>query len=187
MRRPLPRQPKHNRRSNRNPTQLRRRKSHSRNPAPGGIKCPGPDPSLPRHPRTHDHSPPPRQLLRKDVGLQQPPAIPHPLLADLAAHRIAHLRNLPKGPSLVRRRLPRSQRNAQTPHRSHRRAPHSLQHRPLQRENSRSQRNHGRPHRSLRNLRPHRENERHRRSRAGKTATPSRATSQPTASPPRLS
>ena len=30
---------------------------------------------------------PPRQLLRQDVGLQQPDAVRHPLLADHAAHR----------------------------------------------------------------------------------------------------
>ena len=59
--------------------------------------------AIPRHPRQDDHRRPPRQLLRQDVGLQQPPAVPHSLLADLAAHRIARLGGLPKGSRLVRR------------------------------------------------------------------------------------
>ncbi len=39
------------------------------------------------HRRQDDHRRPPRQLLRQDERLQQPSAVPHPLLADDAAHR----------------------------------------------------------------------------------------------------
>ena len=41
-----------------------------------------------------DHPGPPRQLLRQDVGLQQPEAVRHPVLADDAAHRGARLAEL---------------------------------------------------------------------------------------------
>ena len=50
------------------------------------------DPGHARHAGPDDHRRPPRQLLRQDVGLQQPEAVRHPLLADHAAHRGARFR-----------------------------------------------------------------------------------------------
>ena len=113
-----------------------------------------------RHPRPDDHPRPARQLLRQDVGVQQPDAVRHSVLAHHAAHRSSRFRFLPPRSRVVRRRLPRGARPAPPAHRRHRRAPGGLQHRPLQREDAGSQRHLRRAHRPLRNPRPHRAHER---------------------------
>ena len=51
-----------------------------------------------------------RQFLRKDVGLQQPDAVRHSLLAHRTAHGTARLRCVPQGPGMVLRGLPRGAR-----------------------------------------------------------------------------
>ena len=77
---------------------------------------------------------PPRQLLRQDVGLQQPAAVRHSVFADQPHTAAPDSDEFRADLRLVRRRLPRGERAAQPAHRLHRRAAGRLQHRPLQRE-----------------------------------------------------
>ncbi len=48
--------------------------------------------ATPDTPGQDDHPRPPRQLLRQDVGLQQPQAVRHSVFADHAAHRSSRFR-----------------------------------------------------------------------------------------------
>ncbi len=79
------------RRHHRHPAQFRRRARHRRHPASRRPPSARAHPGHARPRRQHDHRLPPRQLLRQDVGLQQPHAVRHPLLAHHAAHRSARL------------------------------------------------------------------------------------------------
>ena len=91
--------------------------------------------ATPDTPSANDHSRPPRQLLRQDVGLQQPDAVRHSLLADDAAHRSAATPSCSRRIShWFARRLPRRERAARTAHRRDRRASRGIQHGSLQRE-----------------------------------------------------
>ena len=69
-----------------------------------------------------DDRAPARQLLRQDVGLQQPAPVRHPVFAHLAPHRLARPRLFPGGPAPVRRHLPRRPTSEGRPHRRDRRA-----------------------------------------------------------------
>ena len=126
-----------------------------------------------------DHRIPPRQLLRKDVGLQQPAAVRHSLLAHHAAHRELRFRRIREGPGMVRRGLPRRQRTSAICASAHRRAADGVQHGSLQRKDSRSRT----AFRSRRSISPKSSaasaNERRRRRRAGKAGRHSRSTSRP--------
>ena len=100
---------------------------------------------------------PPRQLLRQDVGLQQPAAVRHSVLADHAAHRESRLAT--SSPSDLQWfaavcRVVNGLRNLRIG--AHRRAAGGLQHRALQREDPRGARHLGRDRRPLRDPRPHR-------------------------------
>ena len=164
--------PRRHRRHHRHAAQFRRRARHRRYPAHGRSERPGAGAGHPRYARPHDHRGPPRQLLRQDVGLQQPDAVRHSLLAHHAAHRGARI------PTVFRQdlawfaavcRVVRGLR--QLAHRRHRRAARGLQHRALQREDPGSQRHLRRAHRPFRNPRPHRAHERPgRRGRQAKLA-----------------
>ena len=67
----------------------------------------GAGPGHARHAVADDDPGPARQLLREDVGLQQPEAVRHPVLAHHAAHRGADLARVRARSRLVPRRVPR--------------------------------------------------------------------------------
>ena len=141
LRRPVPQAPRRHRRHHRHAAEFRRRARHRRYAAPGRPERAGAGAGHARHAGQDDHRRPPRQLLRQDVGLQQPDAVRHPLFADHAAHRSARFRRVPA------RTWTGSRPSAawcnglrKAAHRRHRRAPGGLQHRALQREDPGGQR-----------------------------------------------
>ena len=104
------RAPRRDRRRHRHAAQLRRRAGDRRHAAAGRPRRAGAGPGHARRAGADDHRRPARQLLRQDVGLQQPDAVRHPLLAHHAAHRGAGLAGVRARPRVVRRRLPRGAR-----------------------------------------------------------------------------
>ena len=110
MRRPLQKTPRRNRRRCGHAAELRRRTRHREHPAMGGSRRSRPDAGHAGHALAHADHPSARQLLRKNVGLQQPRAVRNSLFANHAAHGSARLGHLRQGFGLVPRRLPRRQR-----------------------------------------------------------------------------
>ena len=92
----VPEESRPHRRHHRHAAEFRRRARHRRYPAPGRSERAGADPGHPGYARPHDHQRPPRQLLRQDVGLQQPEAVRHSLFAHHPAHRSAGFRRVPR-------------------------------------------------------------------------------------------
>ncbi len=134
------------------------------------ARCSRPRAGYARRRCEDDHPASPRQLLRKDVGLQQPAPVWHPVFADQASHRKPRTRNdFRERSGLVCGGMPRGQRHAQPARRQHRRAPHRIQYRALQRKAARSPRHLHRDTGSVGSLRPHRQAERRSRGRAGQT------------------
>ena len=144
------------RRPHHHPAQLRRRARPGRRHPSRRSARPRAHSGHARRARQDVHRPPPRQLLRQDVHLQQPHPVRHPLLAHHAAHRSPRLARVRSRPRLVRRRLPRRSRPEEPPHRRHRRASHRIQHRPLLGEITGAQRHHRRNPRPQRSHGPHR-------------------------------
>ena len=75
-----------------------------------------------------------RQLLRQDVGLQQPDAVRDSVFDHGAAHGAAEFGGVRKGPGLVCEGLPGDERAEEAAHRRDRRASAGVQHGALQRE-----------------------------------------------------
>ncbi len=141
--------------------------------------------ATPDTPGKHDHQRPPRQLLRQDVGLQQPDAVRHSVLADHAAHRSAGFGVLREGPGVVRGGLPRGARAAAVADRRDWRAAGGVQHGALQRKAAGGERHLGRADRPFRNPGPHRAHERRRRRAQAKAGGDPASTSPPSGVPRR--
>ncbi len=82
MRRSLPGAPRRDRRRHRHAAELRRRARDREHAALGRARRAGAHPRLQRRRRADDDQGPPRQLLRQDVGLQQPAPVRDQVLAD---------------------------------------------------------------------------------------------------------
>ena len=87
MRRAVQGQSRPHRRRDRHLAELRRRARDRQHAALRRPRRSRAGPGDPRHGRQDDDPAPARQLLRQDVGLQQPAPVRHPLHADQAAHR----------------------------------------------------------------------------------------------------
>ena len=86
LRRVVQAQPRAHRRRHRHAAKFRRRARHCRHAAPGRSARAGADSGDARRSEEDDHCLPPRQLLRKDVGLQQSAAVRHSVFDHHAAH-----------------------------------------------------------------------------------------------------
>ena len=184
VRRPVSRQSRPDRRHHRHAAEFRRGARDRRSAAHGRSARAGPHPGDARHAGPHDHRRPPRQLLRQDERLQQPPAVPDSLLAHDAAHRGA-------GFAGVRARTSRGSRPSAAWRNGLRKLRiGAIGARPAAFNTVRYsekilevERHHDRAARPLRSLRPDRPPEVRRSRRAGEGARDPRSTSRPTASP----
>ncbi len=169
MRRPVSRQPRPHRRRDRHPAEFRRGARHRRYAPFSRVERSRAGAGHAGFRVENVHPVPARQLLRQDVGLQQPDPVRHSLLHHHAAHRSARFRYLPQGPGVVRGRLPRGEGPAQGAHRRSGRAPGGLQHRALQREDPGAAWHLHRDRGPDRDPRPHPPHEGQRRCRAAET------------------
>ncbi len=86
---------------------------------------------------------PARQLLRQDVGVQQPVAVRHPLHADPAAHGVARLGGVQSRSRFLCGHLPDCEGAEEPARGGDRGAAGGVQHRALQREAAGARRDHG--------------------------------------------